>query len=140
MMATLITAAILAQQPAYSDREMLAKANLTRVAMGSPPFVWDEQLARCAREVVRNGWDSHEDWGRRAGQYGASAEGSFPGAPSYTLDQIFLHMLGRMRLGVHAHQFRDHGHTRIGMAYGGRGTDWDGDGVGDPFFCFTYGR
>ena len=133
MIASLIVAVVLAQSPG----EMFAKANAARAAMGSPPFVWDERLAACARDAVARNWDMHEQFTQRSARYGAnaSAEGSFPGV--YTIDGIFSMMRThpRMSRGAHASHFRDPGHRRIGMAYGGNGPTSDG-----PFFIICYGR
>jgi hypothetical protein len=118
-----------------SDAAMFARANAARRAMGAPPFAWDEGLAACAREAVRNNWDSHEFWLQRAAKYGADNEGSFPAV--YSLDGIFDMMRShpRMSRGAHAQQFRDPAHRRIGMAYGGNGPT-----SGGSFFIFVYGR
>jgi Cysteine-rich secretory protein family len=136
--AILTSAALVLQAPAPaapSDAAMFARANAARRAMGAPPFVWDEGLAACAREAVRNNWDSHEFWLQRAAKYGADNEGSFPAV--YSLDGIFDMMRShpRMSRGAHAQQFRDPAHRRIGMAYGGNGPT-----SGGSFFIFVYGR
>jgi uncharacterized protein YkwD len=139
MLATLILAStLIVQAPALSplESQILAEANAARAARGVPPFVWDRRLAACAREAAANNWDSHEYFFQgRAARYGAANEGSFPGV--YGLDGIFSMMVShpRMSRGLHARQFFDPSHRRIGAAYGGNGPTSDG-----PFYVFVYGR